>query len=124
MLLRNGKDVQFLKSLPKINQKKLLNFSAQNLPSELLSIITDFHHCSHCYNNKQVHCNFCNRCNINKHNHLYCDICKVCFPKYITRTFQNRCYNNTLNLHIHCEVCDNIKDYNMYQMLYKCKTCT
>lgn len=125
MLLRNGKNVLFSPPVipKKINQKQLLNACAEKVPLEIANIITDFHHCSHCYNKKQIHCNLCNMCNINKNNHLYCNICKVCYPKYITKMFQNRLYHCTLNLHIHCDVCNSVKEYCMFNMMYKCNTC-
>lgn len=123
MLLRNGKDIPFgLKT--KINQREILNKCVENLPQELAYVITDFHHCAICFNKKQVHCNLCQTCDINKKNHLYCKECKMCYPKYMTRTFQGRTYLHTLNMHIHCEKCNMVKNYCMYNMMYKCRNCT
>lgn len=121
MLLRSGKDLPFILKKSKTNQKEVLKKCVERLPYELSCAITSFHHCSYCYNSNQLHCNLCNTCNINKRNHLYCDLCKFCYPKYMTRTFQNRTYYHTLNLHLHCEKCKTVKEYCMYSMMYKCK---
>ena len=87
MLLRNGK----------IIGDKGIEKNIEKLPYEILSMISDYHHCKVCFRNKNKHCYNCNECNINEF-HMTCDKCKLCYAKYKTRIFNN----NTLNSFIYC----------------------
>ena len=95
MLLRNGKITG--------NNDILLN-CVEKLPYEILSMITDYHHCKVCFRNKNKHCYNCNECNVNNF-HMTCDKCKMCYAKYKTRIF-----NNIQYYHTHCKNCDTVKE--------------
>jgi hypothetical protein len=109
MLLRNGK----------IIGKDITISCVEKLPYEILSIISDYHHCKVCFRNKNKHCYNCNECNINEL-HMTCDKCKICYAKYKTRIFNNMQYYHTLNMHIHCKNCDTVKEKDYY-FCSKCK---
>ena len=87
--------------------------------NEILSMISDYHHCKVCFRNKNKHCYNCNECNINEL-HMTCDKCKICYAKYKTRIFNNIQYYHTLNMHIHCKNCDTVKEKDYY-FCSKCK---
>jgi len=115
MILRNGKIIGKKENDITIN-------CIEKLPCELLSIIADYHHCNICFRNKNTHCYNCNICNVNDF-HTTCDKCKMCYSKYKTRVFNNIQYYHTLNMHIHCETCDAVKDYSMRHYYYFCSKC-
>lgn len=45
---------------------------------------------------------------------MTCDKCKMCYAKYKTRIFNNIQYYHTLNMHIHCKICDTVKEKDYY----------
>ena len=116
MLLRNGKIIE------EIKDKDIVTKCVEKLPYEILSMIADYHHCKICFRNKNKHCYNCNECNINEL-HMTCDKCKMCYAKYKTRIFNNIQYYHTLNMHIHCKICDTVKEKDYY-FCSKCKQVT
>jgi ribosomal protein L40E len=43
----------------------------KHLPTELLRIICEYHHCIKCYNNNIYHCYNCRECNVDIKSHLF-----------------------------------------------------
>ena len=103
---------------------KLLKNCETNLPIELLRIISSYHHCDRCYSLSNKHCNNCNTCNINKKMHITCRKCKKCYNKYINIKYSPYLtFNNVKLFHIHCNICNSVKDYSIKYFFYYCKKC-
>ena len=108
----------------KYSQIKLLKKCYINLPTELLKIISSYHHCNICYSLSNKHCNNCNQCNINKKTHITCKKCNKCYEKYVNVKYsQFLTFKNIKLLHIHCNNCDNVKNYSFKYFYYYCKKC-
>jgi len=94
----------------------------KELPSELLRIICQYHHCTNCYNNNSYHCYNCRECNVDRKSHLFCDVCDKCFPKYV-KIYMNSTNYAKLNYHFHCNICNSLMRTNIKDNLYFCSNC-
>lgn len=99
----------------------LSNKIINELPMELVHLILEFHHCVSCLRSKSFHCNNCNLCNVDKRNHILCDICHKCFPEYV-KIYMNTKYYSKFNFHQHCTYCNSLLYLKTPKETY-CRNC-
>ena len=130
MRLRNSKNYIYKNTL-NYKSKSIIGIVRECeacIPPELLRIISSYHHCSDCFKNGKIHCNYCNICDINDKTHIRCDICDNCYSKYTDVIFTDingdeMHLRDVKILHIHCTVCGTAKKYCFRKFHYYCTKC-